>query len=228
MPKLPINYENACIYELVCKDVNITEKYIGSTTNLIQRRRQHKTCCNNEKDKQYNRYVYKFIRETGRWDNWDVVLIEKVIDCKDKEHLLKRERFYIVNLKAELNKQIPLRTLEEYREEYRKENKDKMVEYRKENKDKIVEYRKEYRKENKDKMVEYRKEYYETNKDKIVEYSKEYYETNKQKISKQKKEYTNNNKEKVAERHKKYRIENADKIAKYNKDRREANNKTNF
>ena len=109
LPKLPINYSNACIYELVCKDVSITEKYVGSTTNLVKRRYAHKSHCNNEKSKQYNTFVYQFIRANGSFDNWDVVLIDcKVIDCKDEEHLHKRERFYIESLKAELNKYIPL------------------------------------------------------------------------------------------------------------------------
>jgi hypothetical protein len=66
--------------------------------------------------------VYQFIRANGEWENWDIVLIEKVIDCKDNENLHKRERHYIESLKAELNKQIPLRTKKEYKEyqrEYR-------------------------------------------------------------------------------------------------------------
>jgi hypothetical protein len=108
MTKLPMNYKKACIYEIICKDVNITERYVGSTTNLVKRRYEHKSSCNNEKSKQYNRYVYQFIRAYGEWGNWDVVLIEQVLDCKDKEHLHKRERFYIESLKAELNKYIPL------------------------------------------------------------------------------------------------------------------------
>ena len=108
MTKLPINYKKACIYEIICKDVNITEGYVGSTTNLVKRRYEHKSSCNNENCKQYNRYVYQFIRDNGGFENWDVVLIEQVIDCKDKEHLHKRERFYIESLKAELNKYIPL------------------------------------------------------------------------------------------------------------------------
>ena len=132
MPKLPINYENACIYEIVCKDVNITQRYIGSTTNLINRRNSHKSECNNEKCKNYNQYVYQFIRENGSFDNWEVVLIEKVIDCKDNEHLHKQERYYIEEKKAELNKQIPLRTVKErhkYNKEYLANNMEKYKEY---------------------------------------------------------------------------------------------------
>ena len=161
MPKLPINYENACIYEIVCKDVNITERYVGSTTNLIKRRGRHKSCCNNENCKQYNRYVYQFIRANGEWGNWDVVLIEQVIDCKDKEHLHKRERFYIEEKKADLNKCIPLQTRKEYYGE---------------NKEVVAEHMKKYRESNKDKIAEQNKKYYENNKEKIAEHRKEYRE----------------------------------------------------
>ena len=114
MDKLPISYDNACIYKIVCKDANITEKYVGSTTNLIQRRRAHKTVCCNDNAKRHNTFVYQFIRENGSFDNWDVVLVEKVVDCKDIQHLRKRERFYIESLKPELNTKIPMRTQKEY------------------------------------------------------------------------------------------------------------------
>jgi hypothetical protein len=133
--------------------------YIGSTTNLIQRRRAHKSNCNNENAKQYNTFVYRFIRDNGSFDNWDVVLIEQVIDCKDKEHLHKRERYYIQEKKAELNKCIPLQT----RKEYNDENKELVAEQRKEynesNKDKIAQHVKKYREKNKDKINERRRIY---------------------------------------------------------------------
>jgi len=195
MPKLPINYENACIYEIVCKDVNITERYVGSTTNLIKRRSDHKTNCNNENCKQYNYYVYQFIRENGYFENWDVVLIEQVIDCQDKQNLHKRERYYIEEKKAELNKQIPLRTLKEYR----KENKDKLTEqkkeYRENNKDEIAQRWKKYTEKNKDKIAEQKKEYYEENKEKTIEKVKEYREKNKEKLNERRRiNYANNKK----------------------------------
>ena len=157
MPKLPINYENACIYQIVCKDVNITEKYIGSTTNLIQRRRAHKTVCCNDNAKRHNTFVYQFIRENGSFDNWDVVLVEKVIDCKDNQNLHKRERFYIESLKAELNKYIPNRTQKEYRED---------------NKHKIAVKKKEWCVYNKEKIAVKKKEYYQDNKAILVEKNK--------------------------------------------------------
>ena len=185
MPRLPINYENACIYEIVCKDVNITERYVGSTTNLIKRRGAHKSRCNNENCKHYTQYMYQFIRENGSFENWDVVLIEQVIDCKDKENLHKRERYYIEEKKAELNKRIPLRTDKEYKDD---------------NKDKLDKYYKEYSINNKDKITEKSKKHYENNRDKIAEKGKEYREKNKDKIAERKKIYNEKNKDEINER----------------------------
>ena len=60
-----VNYSKGIVYKLCCKDVNITDIYIGSTTNFTRRKWGHKTACNNEKDKSYNFKVYQFIRNHG-------------------------------------------------------------------------------------------------------------------------------------------------------------------
>ena len=172
MPKLPINYENACIYEIVCKDVNVTKKYIRSTTNLTQRRRLHKSDCNNINGKCFNLYVYRFIRENGGWQKWNMVLVENVKDCKDKEHLDQRERFYMEEKQAELNKNILTRTQTEYREANKDIISEKNKIYRDKNKEKIAENKKHYYEENKDKIAEYYKIYNEKNKDRIREHCK--------------------------------------------------------
>jgi len=228
MPKLPINYENACIYEIVCKDVNVTKKYIGSTTNLTQRRRLHKSDCNNINGKCFNLYVYRFIRENGGWQKWNMVLVENVKDCKDKEHLDQRERFYIESLKTELNKNIPTRTQTEYREAnkdiiseknkiYRDKNKEKIAEnkkhYYEENKDKIAENKKIYRDKNKEKIAENKKRYYEENKDKIAEYYKIYNEKNKDRI----REHCKKNKDIIAENKKRYYKKKTEKLTEQKK-----------
>ena len=49
MPLTPIKYENGLIYKIVCNDPNITDCYIGSTTNIVKRRQSHKSACNNKK-----------------------------------------------------------------------------------------------------------------------------------------------------------------------------------
>ena len=112
MPRLQINYENAVVYKLCCKDVNITNIYVGSTTNFRTRKNAHKGNCNRETNKSYNAYVYVFIRENGGWDNWDMIEIEKT-NCDDANELRRRERYYVELMGADLNSVMPIRTKEE-------------------------------------------------------------------------------------------------------------------
>jgi len=175
MTKKPIDYSKSCIYKLCCRDTNITDCYVGSTTNFRTRKSNHKSNCNSQNKKDYNRKVYQFIRDNGGWNNWDMVLVEKP-KVNDSYELHKQERKYIEELNTTLNSSIPTRTTKEWyennkdkltekRKEYCEENKDKIKEYRENNKDK----KKEYRENNKDKIKEYRKDYYENKKDKLKE-----------------------------------------------------------
>ena len=158
-----MNYKNALIYQICCKDVSITDVYIGQTTNFKQRKAQHKSTCNNEKTKNHNFYVYKFIRDNGGWENWNMILVEK-INCNDKLEVCQRERYYVELFKAKLNSNVPSRTIQEYgeqyREQYREQNQAKMRQYREQNQDKI----RQYYVKNQDKLKEYQKNYYEQNK----------------------------------------------------------------
>ena len=184
MPRTPIDYSKSCIYKICCKDTSITDIYVGSTTCMRRRKNQHKTNCNNEKRKAYNYNVYKFIREHGGWDNFDIVLVEKV-NVNDGNELRKEERKWIEQLNATLNCSIPSRTRKEYKKEYYENNKDKIKDKSKENYE-----------NNKDKRAEKMKEYYENNKEKILEYHKEYHKNNKE----SKKEYYEKNKKLIAEK----------------------------
>ena len=71
-------YENAVVYKLCCDDPEITDIYVGSTCNFTVRKYQHKTACNNQNAKEYNRNVYKFIRENGGWNNWSMIFIKNI------------------------------------------------------------------------------------------------------------------------------------------------------
>ena len=77
MPRLPIAYSNTVIYKIVSNDLNITECYVGHTTDFVRRKAAHKSACTNEKGKTYDFKVYKTIREIGGWDNWSMIEIEK-------------------------------------------------------------------------------------------------------------------------------------------------------
>ena len=187
MPRGNIDYKKGVIYKICCKDVNIKNIYIGSTTNFRGRKRQHKCACNNENDKSYNYYVYQFIRNNGGWNNWDLIEIEKY-EATDIHNLLSRERHHIEELKASLNKSIPTRTKKEYREQNKKEIKLWKQKHYQENKEVIAEKQKEYREQNKEILAEKQKEYQQRNKQSIAEYKKEYQQRNKQSIAEKKKE----------------------------------------
>ena len=187
MPKQKMNYSNSCVYKICCNDINITDCYVGSTTNLNERRRHHKDACNNENSNSYNYNVYKFIRDNGGWGNWTVVLVESYSDCKSREELLRFERYHIEQLEATLNRQVPGRTLKEYCQD---------------NSEKIKEYKKKHYKNNSEKIKEDQKQYRKNNTEKIKENQKQYYKNNAEKIKENKKEYRENNTEKIKERNK--------------------------
>ena len=91
------NYAKTIIYTIQCKDPNITETYASYTTNLISRRRDHKSECNNPNDSNYNSYHYRFIRENGGWDNWEVIC-QYNYPCENKaQSILEKKRFIIKN-----------------------------------------------------------------------------------------------------------------------------------
>ena len=153
------------IYKLCCNDVTIDDVYVGSTKNHYKRKHEHKDRCKHNNRKEYNKYVYRFIRENGGWDNWEYVILETV-QYNEKHELHRREREYIENLGATLNKTIPTRTKQEYNQanrekylawnkKYRDNNKHKAKEYQDKNKERIKQQRAEFRKNNKDKIKEY-------------------------------------------------------------------------
>lgn len=99
-------YENGLQYKIICKDSTILDIYIGSTCNFSNRKRTHKTQCNNPNSRIYNLKVYKFIRANGGWNMWDMIKIEDS-PCKTKEELRERERYLYDTLKPTLNDRSP-------------------------------------------------------------------------------------------------------------------------
>jgi hypothetical protein len=160
MPKGTIDYSNSFIYKLCCSNPNVKEIYVGSTTNMRNRKNRHKQSCNNEKSKRYNINVYKFIRENGGFENWDMVLIEN-FDAKDNLDLRKRERYWKDELQASLNMCNPYKTAEDEsarKKLYYEKNKiiinKKKSEYRSNNKEYMSKQRSELRKKNISKHLE--------------------------------------------------------------------------
>jgi hypothetical protein len=157
MPRTNIDYYKTTIYKICCKNLDITKIYIGNTTDMRKRKYEHKSCCINVKNKHYNLKVYQFIRENGGWDNWDMIEIEKynAIDGYDAK---KRERYWIEELKATLNIDLPSRTRKQWVEDNKEIIAEKKKEYQENNKEKLKEYKKEYRENNKQILSEKKKE----------------------------------------------------------------------
>jgi len=126
------------IYIIKCKDKNIKDCYIGSTTNLKQRIKSHKKCEND------NRKVYQFIRNNGNFDNFYFEILEDDIEFNNKKELYKIEKYYIDEFKSNLNMYSAYKSKEdhkEYKKQYYKVNKN----YYNNNKEKIKEQAKRYR-----------------------------------------------------------------------------------
>lgn len=158
------------VYKICIKDGSINDCYVGSTFSYRQRKSYHKNCCSNTNNKEHHNYLYQFIINNGNWENWTMLILEKIDDI-DKYQLKLKEREYIELIKPSLNKNIPMNyqtgeiwNIKEYYNVYAKK-------YRINNKDKYIEYQKEYRKNNN----EYQKKYYENNKDRLKEYQKKNY-----------------------------------------------------
>ena len=183
------DFSNSVIYHIRNKETKHII-YVGSTTNFQQRKRQHKFCCNNEKNKHYNINCYVFIRENGGWDFYEVIPIE-FLKLENKTQLEIAEQ-------AEIDKQDNLK------------NKNKA--HRTEEDKKNTEYKKNWYEENKDRIAEEGKDYRETNKEEIKIRKKKYYETNKEEIKEQQKKYSEIHKEERNEYSKNYREINKDKI----------------
>ena len=117
------DYSKTVIYKICCKDVNVTDIYVGHTTNLYKRKDRHKYCCTTEKCKVYNTHIYKFIRENGGLNNWEII---KLYDypCNSLKEASIEERKCLNKLCATLNTKKPYESFEEaksYQKEYDKE-----------------------------------------------------------------------------------------------------------
>lgn len=215
MTRIAINYSNTVMYKIVCKDLNITDCYVGHTTMFSKRKYQHKMICNNPNGKFYNFKVYETIRQNGGWDNWEIIEIEKY-PCNDNNEARARERYWFETLNSNLNCNNPFITNDEkqhymknYMKNYREQNKDELIangkEYYKNNKDYYKEIHKQYYDDNKESLRERQKQYKEENKEKIREQRKIEYQKNKNEIKHKNKRYYEANKELIKEQHKQYK-----------------------
>jgi len=189
---MPItDYSKTVIYVIKCKDDNITEEYIGSTTNFRSRKNHHKSCCNNENDKHHNYNIYQFIRANGGFENWIMIQLEEY-PCKNKREAERREEEVRLERKATLNMIRAFRT----EENIKKDKKECDKKYCEKNKHTIKERKRIYREKHKNTIKEKRRIYDEINKEKIKEKRTEYF-----------KQYRENNKEIIKEKQRQKRAQ---------------------
>ena len=108
------DYSKSVIYKICSKDINITEVYIGYTTNYKIRYNCHKSWCNNINGSKYNLKIYKFIREHGGWENWEMEELYKY-PCETKKEISAEERRAYDRFNSSLNTFKPNRSNEEWR-----------------------------------------------------------------------------------------------------------------
>ena len=131
------------VYKIASVSRDVVKCYIGSTTNIIKRTRVHKYNATNETAPLYNKPLYKYIRENGGWDNFRV---EKLEILSNATLLHQIELFYIkLNSANCFNKNIPLRTIQQYQ-------KDNIL--------LLKQYQKDYKIKNKERLNAYQVAYY--------------------------------------------------------------------
>jgi len=198
MPQLPMNYKKSVIYKLCCKDVSITDCYVGSTTSFNKRKSAHKCVCNNVKNKCHNLNVYQFIRDHGGgWQNWDMIVVES-FPCESKNELHTRERYWLESLNATLNKRIPTRSGKEWSED----NAEKLKKYRQTNCERHKETLRIWNEKNVEKIKEDKRIYQKKHSEKLKEYQRIYNKNNYESLNKKRREYQQNNSESISERRK--------------------------
>ena len=178
-----VNYQEGKIYTI--RSHQTDKVYVGSTcVPLSKRLHKHKGYY-----KAYHNGKHNFLTsyDIVHFDDCYIELHEN-FPCESKEQLHKREGEVIRSLEC-VNKTIPGRTIEEWREEHKEEMSIYLKQYREDNKEKIAGYKKKYDEANKEKIAERGKQYAEENKEKIAEYYRKYAAANKEKIAAYNKEW---------------------------------------
>ncbi len=108
MSESEVDYSNTIIYKITCKNLDITDKYVGHTIDFAKRKYAHKNNTNNVKSPCYNLKLYKFIRDNGGWDNWKMDIVN-FYDCKNLHEAKVKEQEHYIELNATLNSIEPLK-----------------------------------------------------------------------------------------------------------------------
>lgn len=86
------------IYEIVCKDQTITDRYIGSSIQFNKRKSQHI----HDYPLKQHLPLYKCISKHGGLDNWNFNILDEY-ECNTRQELYQRERLYYEIYEPTLN-----------------------------------------------------------------------------------------------------------------------------
>ena len=175
------DFTNCYIYHIVDKDGIV--HYVGSTSNFNSRKSAHKYKCNTEHDPNYNLDIYRYIRDNGGFDNFDIVPIRKIENVTNKTELRIAEQDEI-NKNSNLKNKIGSYRSEEERIEQMRENSKK------------------WRENNPEKNIENCKKWQENN----PEYCRNWAKNNPEKVKEKNRKYREENRDKVNERQRQYRL----------------------
>ncbi len=158
------DFSNCYIYHIVDKESIV--HYVGSTSNLNSRRSKHKYNCRTEKCKEYNFDIYKYIRDNGGFDKFEIIPIQKIENVSNKTELRIAEQ-HEINKFSGLKNKIGSYLSEEERviqhtelcKKWNKEHSENKKQWYQANKEKVAEYNHKYKKTNREKISEYNRKY---------------------------------------------------------------------
>jgi len=152
------DYQKTVIYKIINYDLP-EYIYIGHTTNFTKRKQHHKEATYTESNKEYNRKVYKTIRENGVWGDWKMIII-KEFPCENKRQAELEEQKYMTEIGGTLNMIHSCRNQKQYQEDNKEVIKEYKKQYREDNKETIIQWQHQYRVDNKEKIKESRSKKY--------------------------------------------------------------------
>jgi|TARA_R110000782_G_scaffold257494_1_gene346765 hypothetical protein len=164
------DYSNCYIYHIIDSDKVV--HYVGSTSNMNSRKSKHKYSCNTEHDRAYNLDIYKYIRDNGAWNAFEMVPIRKIENISNKTELCIEEQ-------AEINKFTNLKNkLGSYLSH--EDHLEKTRIWHKNNREKVLQHQRSWKLNNPEKVTEQRRKHREANREAINERQRQYYQKQKE------------------------------------------------
>jgi len=189
--------ETYSFYIIKCKDENIIDNYIGSTSNLKDRLRHHLEVFNDNNQRGYYRKIYTIIRENGGFENWEMEELF-IYEC-DVNEARKIEQNLINEYNPTLN------TYRAYTDEdtRKKRHAETYKIWRQVNLEHIRKYEKnKYDNDEtwRQRKINSAKKYYENHGEEYKAYRQEQYKNNKDKILKERALYRDKNRDEINRR----------------------------